>query len=336
MPLQSTSKYIDEVELDMTLPATSGSPFRVYLRDREVVGLPTATTQVQLLSMSGSDSRGGDMEGPMWKELPTLASAIHISDTAPPPPTSLTFGPSQPLPKSTSIPPPAAPPLPPKQPNREDSIVDLPATALNTSSFILDRSKTLRRTSSKSSTSGSIGGESKPPENTLRRKLSRRLSIDNILQTFNGGMRRKDRVVSATEIKDGSLDDTETLHRWSMVENYDRSQTETNSPIKRPIAPKASRMALPPMRGLRSKFAVASGGGGGSGVGVLAAAKADVKARRERRDEVEMGSISSRGGMSITSDVDGTAGKKEKVVSRKALPDWGVETLGELNNANLG
>jgi hypothetical protein len=324
MPLHATLK--SQGLIDTSLPLTTGSPFRVYLRDVEreqgmpITGLPGS--HYPLAALSGGEQPGGlrtgSVEKTIWKELPTLASAIHIDDHTPS--ASKMFGMSQPLPKPAGLSKPE-----PNLPSGNTTQAFIPRNTSNGSSFFETyRNKSLRRSSSKSSVRGSISEvDSKPSQATLGRRMSRRLSFDNIKPMFNGGMRKKDRAVSATE-PDSWRPQSEMSHTKPLAEVFLPPQ----------LPGKPSRMVLPPMRGLRARLTGVSGSGNAA---IMTTAKADVKARlkakKAKREEVEMASVRSVAAISVSPN--GTLASDEGMRERKRLPDWDNHTSGERNERQV-
>lgn len=240
------------------IPISSGSPLRVIIRE----GLPEDPLH---------QSPGGDIAGlpSKWKDMPTLASAIHIADVNGPT-NSFHFGPTQPLPKTA-----------------EES--KLPRSASNSSSIFKTYGR--GRSASRSFTSKIEVGQ---------RRMSRRLSFDNILPLFNPSSRRKDRVVSLDE---PPLAD----RRWSATQSTEVPVRISSLADVPPI--KANRMALPAIRTLRSRFAV---GGAEDKGGLRAIAKADLAARQVTRDKEgkgkEAGTINSFQSASLGSAAGGGLG----------------------------
>lgn len=254
--------------------ALGGSPFRVYMKDGSSTthdGLPSTGLKSGITTPSSidqSDAVAGlpsshyplaalnREEKPVWREMPTLASAIHIADanSSGSVSTSSVVEPSKPLPKARSK-------------------GTLPRSASSTSSIFeaYKNRKTLRRSSSRASTKPTNESENEAtnPQQQPRRKMNRRLSFDNIRFALSGSQsRRKDLGES------GKVD-----QRWSMVDKSDAPSEHSNTPDPASLA-KQNRMALPPMRGLRNKFSV----GPKSGGGLMVNARADVAARRRIHD----------------------------------------------------
>ena len=177
-----------------------------------------------------------------YNEMPSLASAINIADNARQPFSSTSETSQGALSMKTSD-------------------TKLPRSASNSSSL-----KTFRRGRSDSRSSIiKVDG--------LQRRMSRRLSFDNILPLFNSSTRKKDRTVSAEQPLLGD-------QRYSTSQSTDRPAWMSS--LAETSAPRVKRMALPPTRTLRSRFAV---GVAKDTSGLLSIAKADLAARQATREK---------------------------------------------------
>ncbi|ORY34636.1 hypothetical protein BCR39DRAFT_556152 [Naematelia encephala] len=147
---------------EILLPGSGASPFRVFISD----GLPSTLSSIPDHGMGGisglpGSHRGlaallGEAEQPQWRELPTLASAIHLSHE---PPTSTTFGPTQPLPMPIV-----------KQSGQGSAIPRSSSNSSNVSKLSINK-KAMKRTASR---------ESVNQKSSLPRRMSRRLSFDSV------------------------------------------------------------------------------------------------------------------------------------------------------------
>lgn len=251
--------------------ALGGSPFRVYMKDGSSVasdglpssGLPSAITTPKSARQAGSVSGLPSSHYPLealhhaqksiWKEMPTLASAINIADATSASTSSFKHAKDAdkalPLPKGTSR-------------------GTLPRSASSTSSIFeaYKNRKTLRRSSSRSSTKADRPENQTAEPHRPRRKMSRRLSFDNIRLSLSGSQSRRQNLSGNTnQVED---------QRWSVIDKSDAPSIRSNTPD--PNIVKSNRLALPPMRGLRNKFSV----GPKSGGLVMANVKAEVAARK--------------------------------------------------------
>lgn len=309
--------------------ALGGSPFRVYLQNSPADGLPStglhstpherrlsaapdaAARGVSGLPHSGhpladltrssySSADDGEVRSDALrttcKEMPTLASAIHIADAldgsvgggkkvkrdqagiiaSSATSSSLTTGAAAPASAA------------PSKLGRKPSQTELPSDrgrlprSVSSSSSIFDayrNRKSLRRSSSRSSTkdvacghevgargdadsSSSVSGTVRP------RRMSRRLSFDSIRHPFAGHSRRKD--------KDSGSSIDLTAPQRPMAASDNATGTAGQPAKEQGSIGRQHRLALPPMRSLRNKFSVGNTKAGSS----LAVAKADVAARR--------------------------------------------------------
>jgi len=282
--------------------ALGGSPFKVYIRERDE-GLPSAGLSTpnsgrgvgMVNGLPGSHhplaalhGDGEKVDQPAEKrglrQMPTLASAIHIADNS-----CLTNNANT---SDKSLPAPCAIPAKPA------SIKGMSRSTSSTGS-IFDAYKNrreLKRSASRSSTkqtSSELQSQLAQPAQantgSMRpRRMSRRLSFDSIRHTFAGGKKQD---------------------RASIIVQQSEESTEATTGEKPADVdpPKSHRLALPPMRGLRNKFSV-----GPRSTATVAGAKMDVAARKriheweanakhmrqhENADSVvaSMGSVAGRG-----------------------------------------
>lgn len=339
-PLPYHSAKTDISLTDLGHIALGGSPFRVYLRESpaaeglprsgldttprhndaatsgEAAGHPVAVaglplSRYPLAELTRSDFTPPGKTEPMTgdlrttcREMPTLASAIHIADA---PDGSIGNGKRvnrdqagiiASTMSSSSIAGPAEP-----RPARRSKLVRklsmgdaradaqrLPRSVSSTSSIFdaYRTRKTLRRSSSRSSigadhTSAEAGSNNTAQNSTAMvgdirpRRMSRRLSFDSIRHSFAGGSRRKDK---DTELK-APVNLNESRRPGAATSTGASARSEE-------IAGRQHRLALPPMRSLRNKFSVGNTKSGST----MAVAKADVAARRRNVhlwDEVNAG-----------------------------------------------
>ncbi len=134
---------------EFSLP--TGSPFRVFVQD----GMPGDPLHQSPAGIAGLPMKG---EGQEWKEMPTLASAIQLPDGTGPP-TSLTFGPSQPLPKQG-----AEPKLPRSTSNSSSVFQTYRLGSSNSRSSVTNSESARRRMSCRlSSSTASVACSAVPP-----------------------------------------------------------------------------------------------------------------------------------------------------------------------------
>lgn len=229
-----------------------------------------------------------------WNEMSILASAIQLPDSAQP--TISTFIPNQPLPKQVAE-------------------SKLPRSVSNSSSI----SNAYRR-----GRSGSRSSVTKPENVTGQRRMSRCLSFDNILPLFTASSPRKERVNHSEE---PLLNDP----RWSTIRSTEISDRTTS--LADTDIPKANRMALPPIRTMRSKFVL---GGPKDKSGLLAIVKADLAARqalkekegmKKKEEEFQAVSLGSAAGRGLSGAIKSLGEEKKE----NGIRWWELGQIGELS-----
>ncbi|WWC66025.1 uncharacterized protein I303_108647 [Kwoniella dejecticola CBS 10117] len=173
------------------------------------------------------------LQAQLAKDMPTLASAIHIAESS----TTTT---SRLLQRQSHM-----------HTQKEKDVH--PLYHINTSSASLLGSYVhIAKTAEGEQTND-------PADRTMKRKLSRRLSLDNIVPRITGSLRKRERSGSKSSIfeKDNQGD---TNRRWSLFSNSDnKSAMVDNKPVPAPAIqvnrPQAAA-AMPVNRNWRNKFAV--------------------------------------------------------------------------------
>ncbi|WWC73834.1 uncharacterized protein I206_107806 [Kwoniella pini CBS 10737] len=167
------------------------------------------------------------LQAQVSREMPTLASAIHIPDSTT---STKTFKPQH----ST---------LPSPGNNAVHPLYHINASSTSIFDSYVHVAETVEKDHS-----------NEDSENTLRRKLSRRLSLDLIVPKLTGSLRKRERSGSKSSTFD--KDNVDSSRRWSLFNNSENKATQIEAkPF--PVPPVNKMQAgMPVTRNWRNKFTV--------------------------------------------------------------------------------